>query len=169
MVRAAAHRVGWPAYIRGALQRPSSAMPQTKRTPIANSVLASLPAQTYRALQSGLEPVELEFGKVLYEPGERIRDVYFPSDSLVSLLTMVDNRLALEVGLVGREGMLGMALTLGGALSPVRALVQGGGNALRMSAPRFAKEFGRSEILRRSLYRYLNSLIAQISQTAACN
>ena len=144
-------------------------MLQTKRTPIANSVLAALPARTYRALQSGLEPVELVFGKVLYEPGERIRDVYFPNDSLISLLTMVDDRRALEVGLVGREGMLGMALALGGVLSPVRALVQGGGSALRMNAARFAKEFARSESLRRSLYRYLNSLIAQISQTAACN
>ena len=77
---------------------PRSAKPQ----PIANSVLAALPPGTYRDLRSGLEPVALVFGEVLYEPGAPIREVYFPTDGLVSLLTLVEGRLALEVGLVGR-------------------------------------------------------------------
>jgi CRP-like cAMP-binding protein len=142
-----------------------SARPQ----PVANSVLAALPRKTYQDLLSGLEPVTLAFGEVLYEPGEPIRDVYFPTGSLVSLLTLVEGRLALEVGLVGREGMVGVALALGIGVSPVRALVQGSGRALRMSAARFRKELQRSAPLQRELYRYTHSLMAQITQTAACN
>jgi CRP-like cAMP-binding protein len=144
---------------------PRSAKPQ----PIANSVLAALPRKTYQDLLSGLEPVTLAFGKVLYEPGAPIREVYFPTDGLVSLLTLVEGRLALEVGLVGREGMVGVALALGIGVSPIRALVQGTGTALRMSAARFRRELRRSAPLQRELYRYTHSLMAQITQTAACN
>jgi len=142
-----------------------SARPQ----PIANNVLAALPRKTYQDLLSGLEPVTLAFGEVLYEPGEPIREVYFPTGCLVSLLTLVEGRLALEVGLVGREGMVGVALALGIGVSPVRALVQGSGTALRMSAARFRKELQRSAAFQRELYRYTHSLMAQITQTAACN
>jgi CRP-like cAMP-binding protein len=140
-----------------------------KRVPVGNSVLAALPRRVYEPLQSGLEAVRLTFGEVLYEPGEVVRNVYFPTDSLVSLLTLVDDHSALEVGMVGREGMVGMALTLGSAVSPVRALVQGAGTALRMGAARFRREFKRSPLLQRGLYTYLNALMAQITQTAACN
>src|SRR4249920_3605462 len=106
---------------------------------VANTMLAALPGKHYRRLFSGLEPVALTFGEVLYEPGERIQHVYFPNDSLVSLLTLVDTHLALEVGMVGREGMLGVALALGKAVSPVRALVQGAGTAMRMKSARFSE------------------------------
>lgn len=139
------------------------------KKPIPNSVLAALPALAYTAMRSGFEEVRLDFGDILYEPGEVIRHVYFPGDSLVSLLTMVDQHSALEVGMVGREGMVGMSLTLGSGISPVRALVQGAGKALRMNATRFRKEFKRSLPLQRGLYTYLNALMAQITQTAACN
>lgn len=145
------------------------AISEAKRKGVANAVLAGLPARTYGALRSGLEAVALNFGDVLYEPGATIRSVYFPVDGLVSLLTLVDGRSALEVGLVGREGMVGMPLTLGSAVSPVRALVQGTGTAMKMNAARFRREFERSRPLQRGLYRYLNALVAQISQTAACN
>jgi CRP-like cAMP-binding protein len=144
-------------------------MRPSKREPVSNGVLAALPSRSYEALRSGLERVTFNFGDVLYEPGQAIRHVYFPNDCLVSLLTLVDRRSALEVGMVGREGMVGMALTLGNAVSPVRALVQGAGSALRMNATRFRREFARSPLLRRVLYRYLNALIAQITQTAVCN
>jgi CRP-like cAMP-binding protein len=140
-----------------------------KREPIPNSVLAALPRPAYEALRSGFEEVQLIFGDILYEPGDVIRNVYFPSDSLVSLLTLVDSHSALEVGMVGREGMVGMSLTLGSSISPVRALVQGAGKALRMNAARFRKEFKRSAPLQRGLFTYLNALMAQITQTAACN
>ena len=136
---------------------------------IANSLLAALPRKSYQRLLPGLVPVELAFGEVLYEPGKPIRDVYFPGQSLVSLLTLVEGHLALEVGLVGRDGMVGIPLALGIDASPVRALVQGGGGAMRMNAARFRRELRRSPPLQRALNRYVYTLMAQISQTAGCN
>ena len=134
-----------------------------------NSLLAALPGREYRRLLAALEPVTLTFGDVLYEPGETIRHVFFPGTSLVSLLTLADGHLALEVGLIGRDGVVGIPLMLGHHVSAVRALVQGTGTAMRMAAGRFLKEFRRSLPLQRELYRYTHSLMAQISQTAACN
>ena len=136
---------------------------------VPNLLLASLPGKTYRDLLPGLAPATLVFGDVLYEPEARIRHVYFPSDCLVSLLTVTDRRLALEVGIVGREGMVGVPLALGVATSPVRVLVQGGGAALRMSAGRFASALQRNPPLQDGLHRYIHALMSQISRTAACN
>ena len=140
-----------------------------KLEPVANSMLAALPRALYQRLLGGLERVTLDFGAVLYEPGDPIRDVYFPNNSVVSLLTLVEGRLALEVGLVGREGMVGLPLALGSDVSPVRALVQGTGTAMRMTAARFRRELRKSLPLQSGLHRYANILMAQISQTAACN
>lgn len=142
---------------------------KTANRKVPNKLLAALPAKSYRRLLSGLEPVALEFGDVLYEAGKRIRHVYFPGDSLVSLLTLVNGRLALEVGMVGREGMVGLPLALGRAISPVRALVQGAGKAMRMGSARFSREMRRSPPLQEGVYRYADALLAQVSQTAACN
>jgi len=136
---------------------------------VANTMLAALPRKQYQRLFSGLESVALTFGEVLYEPGQRIRHVYFPNDSLVSLLTLVDNHLALEVGMVGCEGMVGVPLALGKHVSPVRALVQGGGTAMRMTSARFSEEIRRSPQLQQEVNRYTGALMAQITQTAACN
>ena len=136
---------------------------------VANSMLAALPRNQYRRLLAGLELVALTFGEVLYEPGERIRHVYFPNDSLISLLTLVDNHLALEVGMVGREGMIGLPLAMGRDVSPVRALVQGAGTAMRMKAARFSEEIRKSPKLQGEINRYTGALMAQITQTAACN
>lgn len=140
-----------------------------RRALIENSLLAELPDKDYKRLLAGLEPVALTLGQVLYESGDIIRHVYFPGDSLVSLLTMADGHLALEVGLIGREGMVGIPLVLGHKLSSVRALVQGSGSAMRIASARFLKEFGLSRPLQREVYRYTHALMAQISQTAACN
>ena len=136
---------------------------------IENDLLAALPRKAYLALLPGLAPAELVFGHVLYEPGERIPDVYFPGRSIVSLLTVVDAHEALEVGLVGHDGMVGIPLALGIDVSPVRALVQGAGSALQMSAGRFRKAFDASPPLQRGLHRYAHTLMTQITQTAACN
>ena len=136
---------------------------------VANSLLAALPGRNYQRLLSGLETVELKFGDVLYEAGQKIRHVYFPANSLVSLLTVVDGRMALEVGMVGREGMVGLPLALGTDISSVRALVQGSGTALRMTSKRFSKEIRKSPQLQQGVHRYANALMAQVSQTAACN
>lgn len=135
----------------------------------ANSVLAALPRKLYQRLLAGLTPVELGFGDVLCEPGDVIRHAYFPSNCIVSLLTLVEGRMAVEVGLVGREGMVGIPLALGIGISPVRALVQGKGTALRMPAARFRQELRKSAPLQRELFRFTHTLMAQITQTAACN
>lgn len=135
----------------------------------ANSLLAALPRRDYLHLLPGLEPVTLRFGEVLYESGQPIRHVYFPNDSLVSLLAPVDGRLALEVGLVGSEGMVGIPLALGISITPVRALVQDGGTAMRMETVRFRREFPRCAPLQRELHRYTHALMTEVTQTAACN
>lgn len=139
------------------------------RQPTNNWVLASIPAKRYARLRSQLEPVTLKFGQVLYEPGGTIRHVYFPIDCLISLLTAVDRGRTLEVGMVGNEGMAGMPFILGMGVSGVRALVQGGGGALRIASAPFRVEFARNLELQQALYRYTYALMAQISQTAACN
>jgi CRP-like cAMP-binding protein len=132
-------------------------------------VLASIPAAQYRRLGAQLEPTRLEFEQVLYEPGESIRFVYFPLNSLISLLTAVGKHRTLEVGMVGNEGMAGMPFILGVGVSGVRALVQGEGAALRMASDHFRAEFERNRPLQQALFRYTHALMAQISQTAACN
>jgi len=136
---------------------------------VANHVLATIPAAQYRRLRFQLEPIRLEFGQVLYEPAEPIAFVYFPINCLISLLTAVDKRRTLEVGMVGNEGMVGMPFILGVGVSGVRALVQGDGAALRMAADHFRTEFDRNRPLQQALFRYMHALMAQISQTAACN
>jgi CRP-like cAMP-binding protein len=135
----------------------------------ANVLLAALPRKAAELLRSRLEPVALEFGDVLYHPRKTIQHVYFPIDCMVSLLSLAEGHLALEVGLVGREGMLGVPLALGVKDSPVRALVQGAGAALRMKSAPFLGEFERNPPLRRAVYRYAYDLMVQVTQTAACN
>jgi PAS domain S-box-containing protein len=138
-------------------------------SPVANRLLAVLPRKNLKGLLACLEPVTLSFGEVLYEPGDPIRHVYFPIDAIVSLLTTIEGHHALEVGLVGREGMVGISLALGTDISGVRALVQGTGTAMRMSAARFRKEFRNNMSLQAEVYRYTYAKLAQIRQTAACN
>jgi CRP-like cAMP-binding protein len=140
-----------------------------KRAAVSNRILASIPPSEYQRLDKQLVPVALKLGQVLYEPGKAIRHVYFPINCLVSLLTAVDKGRTLEVGMVGNEGMAGMPFILGVGVSGVRALVQGAGQALRMDAAPFRIEFDRNPNLQQALYRYTYALMAQISQTAACN
>jgi CRP-like cAMP-binding protein len=141
----------------------------TNRRLATNRVLAAIPTKDYQRFRAQLEPVTLTLGQILYEPGQAIRMVYFPVDCLISLLTAVDKRRTLEVGMVGNEGMVGMPFILGIGVSGVRALVQGGGEALRMASTAFRVEFDRSRPLQQALFRYTYALMAQISQTAACN
>jgi CRP-like cAMP-binding protein len=131
--------------------------------------LAKIPEKEFRRLRDNLELVELKFGQILYEPGKPIRHVYFPIDCLISLLTAVDKRRTLEVGMVGCEGMAGLPFILDVGVSGVRAVVQGGGTALRMASAPFRIEFERNTALQEALYRYTYALMAQVSQTAACN
>jgi CRP-like cAMP-binding protein len=137
--------------------------------PIANHLLAALPHAEYQRLLAGLEPVSLKFGEVLHEPGVSIRYVYFPIDCAISLLTAVVGERALEVGLVGREGMVGISLALGVEVSSVRALVEVAGMAMRMKAARFREALRQCPPLQHALYRYTDAKLAQARQTIACN
>lgn len=136
-----------------------------------NQMLATLPAEEYqRLLAAGLEPVTLAFGEILHEPGELIQHLYFPSAGLlVSLLTTLQDHMALEIGLVGSEGVVGLPVAQGVDTSSVRAVVQGPGQALRMESSRFRDALETSPVLQRTFHRYTHALIAQITQTAVCN
>lgn len=144
-------------------------MPGANAIPAVNILLASLPRSEHKRLVACLEPVRLTSGEVLYQPGELIRHAYFPCDCLVSLLAVVEGRTMLEVGLVGSEGMAGISLALGIGISPVRALVQESGTALRIRAVHFGREFGRNPSLQRDLLRYTHTLMTQATQTAVCS
>jgi CRP-like cAMP-binding protein len=137
--------------------------------PIVNSLLAALSREDYRSLLAELEPVALTPGEVLYDPGDRMRYVYFVNDGQVSLLIVMADRKALEVGLVGSEGMIGVPLALGTDVSPVRAQVQGPGSALRMKAASFGEALGRCLPLQREVLRYAYAKLMQARQSAACN
>ena len=129
--------------------------------PVANSVLAALPRADYQRLLPSLEPVTLKFGEVLHEPGAPIRYVYFPVDCVICLLTRTEGQRAIETGLVGYEGVVGIALALGVTVSPIRTLVQAGGTALRMGAACFDSELQRCPQLQRELWRYAYVKMAQ--------
>ncbi len=114
------------------------------------------------------EPIELVLSDVLCEPGKATRHVYFPTEGFISLVVAIDGKPALEVGMVGREGMLGAQLALGVATVPLHALVQGRGTALRIATAAFRLELARSAALQRTLNRYLYVLMAQLAASAAC-
>lgn len=114
------------------------------------------------------ESVELAFGEVLCEPGDRIRHVYFPTASFISLISSVDDGSRLEVGLVGTEGMFGVSLLLGVNVFSLRAIVQGAGPALRMEAAQFSRELKRNPVSAKKLNLYLYVLVSQFAQMAAC-
>ena len=113
--------------------------------------------------------MDLPLGRVLYQPGTTSRHVYFPNDSIVSLVAVADLSSGLEVGLVGRDGMVGIPLALGVSTSPVRALVQGAGSAMRMTSARFGRELKHNRPLQRALDRCAYVAMATAMQTAVCN
>ena len=143
--------------------------PQEVANPNGNQLLAALPPQDMARLAPMLEPVQVEVGEVLSEPGAPINHIYFPDDSLISLLGVAEGRMTLEVGLVGREGMLGATVALGHDVSQVRAIVQRAGTASRMDSAQFRTEFARNPSLQRVLYRYTDTLLAQAIQIAVCS
>lgn len=133
-----------------------------------NRLLAALPQKDHQHLVAGCEDFALVMSHVLVEPGERMGHVYFPSEGFISLLTPIDGSTQLEVGLAGDEGMVGTPLILGVAISPLQALVQGPGRALRMAAAPFRRELMRSPVLKALLDRYLYVRMTQLAQTAGC-
>jgi CRP-like cAMP-binding protein len=133
-----------------------------------NQLLAGLPRPDRERLLSLAESVDLKLAEVIYERESVVRHVYFPVDGFVSLLTRVDDHPSLEVGMVGREGMVGASLALGVASTPLRAIVQGGGSAWRIAAAPYRRELAHSVPLQKSLGRYLHVLMAQFATSAAC-
>ena len=136
---------------------------------LGNHLLAALPPEAYERLLPHLDPMTFSLGEVVYESGAHMRYVYFPTTSHISLLyTMIDGSTA-EMGLVGKEGVVGIALFMGGETTPNRAMVQGGGEAFRMKSKAMLDEFKRGGEFQHLLLRYTQALITQISQTAVCN
>lgn len=143
-------------------------MPSSKPVAIVNRLLAALPRGAYLRIVSDCDPVELGLGAVLGTPGEPISHVYFPTESFISLVAPIGGHAGLEVGLVGNEGMLGISLLLGVDVSPLHAIVQGAGPALRMDTARFRRELDANPTLRSILMRYVHVMLGQLAQTAAC-
>lgn len=143
-------------------------MPDNKPVAIVNRLIAALPHKDQQRFLAECEPVELGFAEILAEPGEVIRYAWFPSESFISLMVPLDKRTSLEVGLVGNEGMLGVSLILGVEVSPLHALVQGAGPALRIGAEPLRRELARSPELDYQLKRYLHVMFQQIAQAAVC-
>ena len=148
--------------------RQSRRVSSTPRVPAVNRLLEALPSIDLRRMLAGCETVELAFADVLYTPGDRLCHVYFPIGGFISLIMPVDHSSALEVGLIGNEGMFGIPLVLGVDVSAVRAVVQGAGSALRMGAASFCRELGRSPALQREIDRYVFVHLSQLAQTAGC-
>lgn len=143
-------------------------MPAAKVLPESNLLLNSLPHKSRARILEHCEPATLVFGEILCEPGKPIRHVYFPLTGFISLVATLGDHPPLEMGLIGNEGMLGATLALGVKTVPLRAVVQGAGRALRMSAAHCRDELLGSPGLLRALHRYLYVQMAQLSQTAAC-
>ena len=139
------------------------------REQVTNQLLTSLSSQEYQRLRPHLEEFTLSFGEILYEPGQIIRHVYFPNNGIVSLLSMVEKRSTLEVGIVGNEGMVGIPVFLGASISINQALVQGDGTAIRLKAESLRRHIKQTGSLRDLLLHYTHSLLSQISQSAVCN
>lgn len=137
--------------------------------PRQNHLLAALSSEVQDRLFSHLEPVDLPLGKVLYESGDALRHVYFPTDSIVSLLYVMENGASAEISVVRNEGLIGVALFMGGESTPSRAIVQSAGSAYRLLGQRLKDEFNRHGDLLQLMLRYTQSLITQMAQTAVCN
>ena len=134
-----------------------------------NRLLAALPADVRERLQADLELVPLVLGKVVYETNDALSHVYFPTTAIVSLLYTMENGTSAEMGVVGRDGVVGIAVFMGGDTTPNRAVVQGAGAAFRLALKPFREEFRRVGELHRLLLLYTQSLLTQMSQTAVCN
>ncbi len=133
-----------------------------------NHLIELLPRRDRVRLLAICEPVRLDLADILCEAGVPTRHVYFPTAGFISLVAQIEDHPGLEVGMVGREGMLGVQLALGVAQTPLRGLVQGAGLAWRVAAPAFRRELAKSAALRRGLNRYLYVLMAQLTSSAAC-
>ncbi len=154
-----------------ATESPHAYTPEVKTgpNPDANHILRALPPMERERLFPHLELVAMPLGKVLYESGAALRHIYFPTDSIVSLLYVMRDGASAEIAVVGREGAVGVSLFMGGETTPSRALVQSAGQAYRLSRTRLKQEFNRHGSLFHVLLRYTQALLTQMAQTAVCN
>jgi len=143
-------------------------MPVTPE-PAENHLLAALAPEEQERIFPHLQLVDMPLGKVLYESGDTLRYVYFPTDCIVSLLYVLIDGASAELSVVGNEGLIGIALFMGGETTPNRAIVQSRGHAYRLSGQRLKDEFHRNGALQGLLLRYTQALITQMAQTAVCN
>ena len=137
--------------------------------PQQNHLLAALSPAERERLYPHLQLVPMPLGKVLYESGDLLRHVYFPTDSIISLLYVMEDGASAEISVVGNEGLIGIALFMGGETTPSRAIVQSAGSAYRLLSQNLKEEFHRSGSLQLLLLRYTQALITQMAQTAVCN
>lgn len=140
-----------------------------QQNPRQNHLIEALPETDYERLFPLLELVPMTLGEVLYESGGELRYAYFPTNCIVSLLYVMENGASAEIAVIGNEGLIGIALFMGGGTMPNRAVVQSGGHAYRLRGSFIQKEFERNGKLFRLLLRYTQALITQMSQTAVCN
>lgn len=138
-------------------------------SPVHNHILAALPDIIREKLFSQLELIDFPLGRVIYEAGDDLEWVYFPTDSIISLLYVMENGSTAEISVVGNDGIVGIAVFMGGVSTPSRAVVQSAGTAYRLSAKRLREEFNQHGSLMVLLLRYTQSLITQMAQTAVCN
>ncbi len=134
-----------------------------------NYLLASLPTETFAAIESKLEPVYLGLGEVLYDSNEEMKYLYFPTTAIISMLYIMENGATLEVGMVGNDGLVGIALFMGGSSTPSRSVIQNKGIAFRMKAKEVRREFEKGDVFQQLLLRFTQALITQIAQNAVCN
>lgn len=144
-------------------------MTASTHDPRQNHLLAALPETDFERLQSHLKLVSLPLGEALYEPGVRLRYVYFPTDSIVSLLYVMADGASAEIAVVGNEGVIGVSLFMGGETTPSRAVVQSAGHAYRLPGMILKEEFTRAGAMQHLLLRYTQALLTQMAQTAVCN
>jgi CRP-like cAMP-binding protein len=137
--------------------------------PRKNQLLAALPEAAWNRWRERLESIELRLGQVIYEPGATLSHVYFPTTAIVSMLYALENGASAEIAIVGNEGIVGIALFMGGESTPSRAVVQSAGRAFRLKAQILKDEFAQADAVLHLLLRYTQALITQMAQTAVCN
>ncbi|WP_346291495.1 Crp/Fnr family transcriptional regulator [Sphaerothrix gracilis] len=148
---------------------PDQSQSESPLSDVANYLLAALPKADYLRLSPHFRRVDLALGQILYEPTEPIATVYFPSQSMVSLVQIMENSSTIEAGIVGNDGIVGYPVYLGGQYDSSRAIVQIAGSAIALDASVLKSEFERGGALQKLLLRYTQALLSQVSQTAACN
>ncbi len=137
--------------------------------PQQNHLLAALSPLERERIFPHLQLIEMPLGKVVYEPGDTLRHVFFPTDCIVSMLYVMENGASAEISVVGNEGLIGIALFMGGETTPSRAIVQSAGHAYRLVGQELKDEFHRNGAMQILLLRYTQALITQMAQTAVCN